>query len=91
MHLILGDFPLIFNKKVGKKMSAYVIWNDKFRKLLTPQITTAVDPNVAEYKFLQELLLLNKRTIFKLEQESQENCQSVLYPPPLFGISTGSD
>jgi len=59
--------------------------------LLTPQLTTAVDPNVAEYRFLQEVLLLNKRTIFKLEQEGQENCQSVLDLLPPFGISTASD
>jgi hypothetical protein len=53
----------IFNKKVEKKKKRHYICNgnDKFRKLLTLQITTVVDPNVAEYKFLQEVLLLKKK------------------------------
>ena len=53
------------------------------------QITTVVDSNVAEYKFLQEVLLLNKWTILKVEQEGQENCQSVLTSPfPLWNLDS---
>ena len=72
------------------KRSHYVCrWNDKFRELLMLQITTVVDSNVAEYKFLQEVLLLNKWTILKVEQEGQENCQSVLTSPfPLWNLDS---
>jgi hypothetical protein len=43
-------------------------WNYKFEELSTLQITIAVNTNVAECKFLREVLLLNKRTIFREEQ-----------------------
>jgi hypothetical protein len=56
-------------------------WNYKFKELSTLQIKTAVNTNVAECKFLREVLLLNHRTIFRGEQHRQVNFQSVLASP----------
>jgi hypothetical protein len=67
--------------KKKKKKRNVGNWNDKFQELSNIQITTTVVTLVAEYQFLCEELLLNKKTNFKIAQERQENSQSVLASP----------